>query len=111
MGNKLDHTSTSKLRGVLLDFSIADPADSPILDDQTVSDTLETGAFHLSDHLAFNITLAIPHVRVKFHAVKDQLRSVCLGSTRRRKQHIDIVGYIDTCVNRSELLFQVHRVW
>ena len=49
MGNKTDHASTSKLRRAL-DFSIADPADSPILDDQTVSDTLETGAFHLSDH-------------------------------------------------------------
>ena len=49
MGNKMDHASTSKLRHAL-DFSTADPADSPILDDQTVSDTLETGAFHLSDH-------------------------------------------------------------
>ncbi len=49
MGNKIDHVSTSKLRHSL-DFSTVDPADSPILDDQTVSDTLETGAFHLSDH-------------------------------------------------------------
>ncbi len=49
MGNKIDHVSTSRLRDGL-DFSIADPADSPILDDQTVLDTLETGAFHLSDH-------------------------------------------------------------
>ena len=49
MGNKIDHASTSKLRHAL-DLSIADPADSPILDDQAVSDTLETGAFHLSDH-------------------------------------------------------------
>ncbi len=49
MGNKMDHASTSKLRHSL-DFSTADPADSPILDDQTVSDILETGAFRLSDH-------------------------------------------------------------
>ncbi len=27
MGNKMDHVSTSKLRHVLVDFSIADPAD------------------------------------------------------------------------------------
>ena len=49
MGYKIDHASTSKLRHAL-DLFLADPADSPILDDQTVSDTLETGAFHLSDH-------------------------------------------------------------
>ena len=47
MGNKMDHASGSR---DALDLSVADPADSPILDDQTVSDTLETGAFHLSDH-------------------------------------------------------------
>ena len=49
MGNKTDHVSTSKMRKVMVDFSIADPADCPILDDQTVSDILETGAFHLLD--------------------------------------------------------------
>ncbi len=49
MGNKMDHASASGSRDAL-DLSVADLADSPILDDQTVSDTLEIGAFHLSDH-------------------------------------------------------------
>ncbi len=49
MGNKIGRASTSKLRHGL-DLFLADPADSPIFDDQTVSDTLETGAFQLSDH-------------------------------------------------------------
>ncbi len=39
MGNKTDHLSTSKL-GHALDFSLADPADRQILDEQVVSDIL-----------------------------------------------------------------------
>ncbi len=39
-----DDESESGLRDAL-DFSIADPADSPTLDDQTVSDILESGSY------------------------------------------------------------------
>ena len=48
MGYKIDHASTSKLRHAL-DLFLADPADSPILDDQTVSDILESGSYPLLD--------------------------------------------------------------
>ncbi len=41
MGNKTDHVSTSRLRHAL-DFSLADPADRQILDEQVVSDILES---------------------------------------------------------------------
>ncbi len=41
MGNKIDHVSTSRLRRAL-DFSLADPADCQILDEQVVSDILES---------------------------------------------------------------------
>ena len=41
MGNKTDHLSTSKL-GHALDFSLADPADRQILDEQVVSDILDS---------------------------------------------------------------------
>ena len=40
MGNKLDHTSTSRLRDAL-DFSLVDPDDRQILDEQVVSDILK----------------------------------------------------------------------
>ena len=43
MGNKIDHVSTSRLRHAL-DFSIADPADRQILDEQVVSDIPESGS-------------------------------------------------------------------
>ncbi len=41
MGNKIDHVSTSRLRHAV-DFSIADPADRQILDEQVVSDILDS---------------------------------------------------------------------
>ena len=40
MGNKMDHLSTSRLRQAL-DFSLADPDDRQILDEQVVSDILK----------------------------------------------------------------------
>lgn len=44
MGNKIDHVSTSRLRHAL-DFSIADPADRQILDEQDVSGIPESGSY------------------------------------------------------------------
>ncbi len=41
MGNKIDHLSTSRLRHAL-DFSLADPDDRQILDEQVVSDILDS---------------------------------------------------------------------
>ena len=41
MGKKTDNVSTSRLRHAL-DFSIADPADRQILDEQVVSDVLDS---------------------------------------------------------------------
>ncbi len=48
MGNKTDYVSTSKLRHAL-DLFLADPADSPTLDDQAVADILKSGPYRLPD--------------------------------------------------------------
>ncbi len=106
MGNKIDHASTSKLRDAL-DLSIADPADCPILDDQTVSDILESRSDDndgddtekTKDEYLFRLAQQTETLdsdslratsRIKIHPFdKTSWTHRVLSWIRRRKQHAD----------------------